>query len=160
MGALLKLRDQKQIDYEELEMYLAQATKERDAILNPYLSEKGGLEKSIDYLKDKYMDLVGTPHSFVYSFSYSKGTNKAAVRTQKLTDLESRIKQLEEQAEKSKQESQKFSEHVISEIDQWKALKEQDIRSEIRGVCERQVDMYDQGFQIWDRLVQELETKE
>ncbi len=82
------------------------------------------------------------------------------MRTQKLTDLESRIKQLEEQSEKSKLESQKFSELVVSEIDQWKGLKEQDIRTEIRGLCERQVGMYDEGFQIWDKLVQDLEAKD
>jgi hypothetical protein len=63
--SLLKLRDQKQIDYEELTRYLQNASKERDTLVNPLNSEKNVVEKSMDFMWDKYLDVIGTYLLFV-----------------------------------------------------------------------------------------------
>lgn len=58
---MLKARDQKQLDFEELSGYLHQTIQERERIQHPErkYSQRDGRLNITEYVTDKYNDLIG-----------------------------------------------------------------------------------------------------
>ncbi|KAI9343334.1 hypothetical protein DFJ73DRAFT_841946 [Zopfochytrium polystomum] len=122
---LLKLRDQKQIDYEELSNYLQNHIMDRDRTLNPQRGG-GGL---VSYFNNKFQEL--------------KGVDQEKARKEKLEKLAIKIKELEDAVEISNEVSIAFSEEVVREVEFFKVLKLVDWRTYMASYANSQHEYYE-----------------
>ncbi|KAJ3168670.1 intercellular trafficking and secretion [Geranomyces variabilis] len=138
---VLRARDQKQVDHEELERYLTQETSERDK------TASGRSDGSLTgFIRDKYNDF--------------RNINQEQARKLKLEKLEARIVELREAVEESNRTSTAFSNEVIKEMDLFNSVKIQDFKGIMRDCTESQMEFYQKGFRVWDSIIPVLENIE
>ncbi|KAJ3021759.1 intercellular trafficking and secretion [Thoreauomyces humboldtii] len=131
---VLRVRDQKQIDYEELERYLTQETTERERTLSG--RGDGGIT---GFIKDKYNDF--------------RNINQEQARKLKLDRLEARITELREEVEKSGRVSAAFSAEVVKEMNLFNSVKVEDFKEILRDYTESQKEYYEKGMKVWDDII-------
>ncbi|KAI9002291.1 hypothetical protein BC832DRAFT_532917 [Gaertneriomyces semiglobifer] len=136
---VLKLRDQKQVDYEELEGYLENYTADRDRTLQG--RNGGGIA---GFIKDKYNDF--------------RNVNHEQARQTKLHKLEARISELREAAEQSSEISAAFSHEVIKELDLFQQGKIIDFKEFLRDYTESQMEFHQKGIKVWDEIIPIIES--
>ncbi|CAG7847958.1 Sorting nexin-4 AltName: Full=Autophagy-related protein 24 [Serendipita indica DSM 11827] len=138
--AVLKLRDQKQLDFEELTNYLTGVTAERDrlsAIVQGHVSSSGfGLGA---YLRDKVEAL--------------RGADDDRTRVEKMRKLDAHIKELQEAVSTAHETSDAFNDEVIKESVIFQYAKESEMRELLLALIEGQIEMYRQSAEEWDRIV-------
>ncbi|KAJ3415707.1 intercellular trafficking and secretion [Chytridiales sp. JEL 0842] len=122
---VLKLRDQKQVDYEELSNYLQNHVTERDRTMNPQRGG-GGLAS---FISNKYQEL--------------KGVDVEKARQTKLTKLSSKITELEDAVEMSDEVAKEFSAEVAKEIDFFQTVKLVDWKQYMLDYTTSQLEYYE-----------------
>ncbi|KAJ3163717.1 intercellular trafficking and secretion [Geranomyces michiganensis] len=138
---VLRARDQKQVDHEELERYLDQETSERDK------TASGRSDGSLTgFIRDKYNDF--------------RNVNQEQARKAKLEKLEAKIVELREAVEESNREATVFSNEVIKEMDLFNAVKVQDFKGIMRDCIESQMEFYQKGVKVWDNIIPVLQNIE
>lgn len=126
---LFKLRDQKQIDFEELTVYLNTHQTERDHIKS---TGKGiGIG---GYLKDKINEF--------------KGVDPEKMRADRIERLEQKVTHLEEAVQTSKQVSHDFSQAVIDEMQHFTAFKDADFKAFMCDYCDTQLGFHEKVFSV------------
>ncbi|KAJ3340495.1 intercellular trafficking and secretion [Gonapodya sp. JEL0774] len=140
----LKLRDQKQLDHQDLSDFYQQTITERDRLL----SHRGGAGGGgvAGYIKDQ-IDAV-------------RGVNPETARQEKLAKLERRAGELQENCEQSLLISRAFSASLTREIDLFQTLKVADFKHMLGDHARAQAKYFRDIQKLWDEIVPELEAYE
>ncbi|KAJ3106720.1 intercellular trafficking and secretion [Phlyctochytrium bullatum] len=121
---VLRQRDQKQVDFEELSTYLQNHITERDRTMNPQRGG-GGLAS---FLNNKMQEL--------------KGVDQEKARQQKLIKLASKINELQEAVEVSNEIAIAFSKEVAKEVEFFQTVKLVDWKRYTMEYSETQISYY------------------
>ncbi|CAG8479112.1 1756_t:CDS:10 [Paraglomus occultum] len=137
---VLKLRDQKQVDFEDLSDHLQQATTEREVLIN---TGKGGtgigsfLRETVDNIK---------------------GVDAEKAKQERLVKLESRINELSREVDSSHDESNGFSEEVVKEYEIFSQSKADEMKEYLLAYTDSHVEFFKEGKEMWESLIPILES--
>ncbi|KAF3003383.1 intercellular trafficking and secretion [Neopestalotiopsis sp. 37M] len=135
---LLKAREQKQLDHEQLTEYLNKSTLERDGLASGYGSSGAG-----GFIRSKIEDVRGVDHE--------------ASRRERLRKLEIRIDELTTEAERAKKTSEMFDEEVVKEVVDFERIKRIEMKKQFGGLADSHVEFYGGLIEIWERYVKEMD---
>ncbi|RIA98635.1 hypothetical protein C1645_749410 [Glomus cerebriforme] len=136
---ILKLRDQKQVDFEELSEYLQGALAEKESLLN---TGKGSTGLS-SFLRDKV--------------DYIKNVDQEQAKKERLQKLDAKIAELKSEVESSNDISEKFSEEIVKEYEIFQTIKSVELKDSLLAYTDRHVEFYRQGLQLWEEIIPILE---
>ncbi|KAI8091644.1 hypothetical protein BDF21DRAFT_145907 [Thamnidium elegans] len=125
---VLRARDQKQLDFEELSGYLHQAIQERERTLHP----------------DKYNDF--------------RGISVETARREKLSKLQARITELQEEVTRTNDESNGFSIQVMKEFDVFQKTKILELKQGLLAYADCHITFFQKGTVIWEKVLPVLES--
>ncbi|ORY81914.1 PX domain-containing protein [Protomyces lactucae-debilis] len=125
---LLKLRDQKQLDFEALTEYQLKTTLERDQLAS------------------------GQPHTnFIqHKVENLRGLNHDAVRKEKLRKLETKVHELQSEVESARLTSEAFDEEVVREVKIFESTKGVEMKASMRDFARANMDFYKSIIQEWE----------
>ncbi|CAO3636691.1 unnamed protein product [Cunninghamella echinulata] len=143
--AVLRERDQKQVDFEQLSGYLQQAINDKERIKHPgrSLHDNGSINIS-ELLLDKIKEV--------------RGVDMELDRREKLIRLELKIKELQEEVAKASDMSQAFSEQVVNEYAYFQDVKASEIKSGLTAYADSHIEFYQKGISIWENILPILEN--
>ncbi|KAH7909797.1 hypothetical protein BJ138DRAFT_1088889 [Hygrophoropsis aurantiaca] len=138
--AVLKLRDQKQLDFEELSDYLSGVTLERDrlsAVISGHAGSTGlGLSA---YLKDK-VDAI-------------RGADDDRSRVEKMRKLDIKIKELQDAVTTAHETSDAFSDETLREQTVFQYTKESEMKEMLGNLADGEIEFYQSAMEEWDRII-------
>jgi len=138
--AVLKLRDQKQLDFEELSDYLSGVTSERDrlaAVINGHAGSTGlGLGA---YLKDR-VDAI-------------RGADDDRSRVEKMRKLDIKIKELQDAVTTAHETSDAFSDETLREQTIFQYSKEAEMKEMFGNLADGQIEFYKTAMEEWERII-------
>ncbi|KAM0753244.1 hypothetical protein T439DRAFT_323887 [Meredithblackwellia eburnea MCA 4105] len=138
--SVLKLRDQKQLDFEELSSYLSNVVTERDRLAGGY-----GYGMGIgSYFKEK-----------VESF---RGGDGDLTREGKLARLDTKIKELSDAVIASQDTSQAFNDEVMNEYHIWVLVKRLEMKELLSSFADGQMALYQHSIKTWDKTITRIGT--
>ncbi|KAI9293612.1 putative sorting nexin-4 [Neoconidiobolus thromboides FSU 785] len=120
---VLKLRDQKQVDFEELTDYLQAQVSELDRIRST--GRAGGLSS---FFKEKYEGM--------------KGVDQEQAKQARITKCEEKIKELEEAVSSSHEVSEAFNQEVEKEFEVFQHSKTVDLKEALVNYSKNKVDFF------------------
>lgn len=137
---VLKLRDQKQLDFEELSEYLSGVTSERDrlaAVISGHAGSTGlGLSS---YLKDKVDAL--------------RGADDDRSRVEKMRKLDTKIKELQDAVTTAHETSDAFSDETLKEQTIFQYAKEAEMKEMLGNLADGQIEFYKAAMEEWERII-------
>ncbi|KDQ19741.1 hypothetical protein BOTBODRAFT_27166 [Botryobasidium botryosum FD-172 SS1] len=139
--AVLRLRDQKQLDLEELSDYLAGVSLERDrlaAIVSGHAGSASGLGIGA-YLRDKVDQL--------------RGADDDRSRVEKMRKLDLKIKELQDAVTTAHDTSDAFSSETLKEQAIFQLAKEGEMKELLGNLADGHIEMYRQAMEEWDRVI-------
>ncbi|PKS09859.1 hypothetical protein jhhlp_004482 [Lomentospora prolificans] len=145
---LLKAREQKQLDFEQLTEYLHKSTVERDALQagSHYYSGTGGITAGASgFIRSKIEDVRGVDHE--------------QARRERQRKLELRIEELTREVEEARNMSEMFDEEVVREVADFERIKRVELRKEFRNLADAHVDFYGETIEIWEKYIQDMENE-
>ena len=149
LKALLKSREQKQLDYEQLTEYLNKSMHERDSGMGGSFS--GGGASSI----------VGVAGGFIRSrVEDVRGVDHEASRRERMRKLELRIEELTTEAERAKKTSELFDDEVVREVTDFERIKRVEFKGQLAGLAEAHVEFYSNVAEIWEKYLEEMESQD
>ncbi|KAJ7040414.1 nexin sorting protein [Mycena alexandri] len=138
--AVLKLRDQKQLDFEELSDYLSGVTSERDrlaAIISGHAGSSGlGLGS---YLKDKVDAL--------------RGADDDRSRVEKMRKLDIKIKELQDAVTTAHETSDAFSDETLREQAIFQYAKQAEMKEMLGNLADGQIEFYKSAMEEFERII-------
>lgn len=138
--AVLKLRDQKQMDFEELSDYLSGVTAERDrlaAVISGHAGSTGlGLSA---YIRDKVDAL--------------RGADDDRSRVEKMRKLDTKIKELQDAVTTAHETSDAFSDETLREQNIFQYAKEAEMKEMLGNLADGQIEFYRAAMEEWDRII-------
>lgn len=138
--AVLKLRDQKQLDFEELSDYLSGVTQERDrlsAVISGHAGSTGlGLSA---YLKDKVDSL--------------RGADDDRSRVEKMRKLDVKIKELQDAVTTAHETSDAFSDETLREQTIFQYTKEAEMKEMLGNLADGEIEFYQSAMEEWERII-------
>jgi len=142
---LLKAREQKQLDYEQLTEYLNKSTVDRDMLASGYHGTSGGgpLAGPTSFLRSKLEDVRGVDHE--------------QSRRERQRKLELRIEELTAEVEHAKATSEMFDEEVVREVADFERIKRAEFKHQFGAFADAHIDFYDAVGAIWEQYVSEME---
>lgn len=138
---LLKVREQKQLDFEQLTEYLNKSTVDREVVANSHGS--GSHTGASGFLARKIEDVRGVDHE--------------QSRKERLRKLELRIQALVGGVEDAKKTSEAFDEEVIREVADFERIKRIEIKSQLSGLADANVEFYQKVIKGWEAYAKEME---
>ncbi|KAJ2962216.1 hypothetical protein NQZ79_g2600 [Umbelopsis isabellina] len=146
MGTL-RVRDQKQVDFEELSNYLQHTVAEREKTLYPgrRLEGSGGVNIT-GFLADKVKEV--------------RGVDMVQAKQEKLERLEHKIKELQEEVARTNDVSNMFSTQVMKEFQVFEKAKAAELRNGLLDYTDCHIEFYKQGAKIWSDIIPVLEACE
>ncbi|KAI1099945.1 hypothetical protein F4804DRAFT_345109 [Jackrogersella minutella] len=143
---LLKAREQKQLDHEQLTEYLNKSTADRDALASGYgYGSTGALGGAGGFIRSKIEDVRGVDHE--------------ASRRERLRKLEMRIDELTTEAERAKKTSEAFDEEVVKEVVDFERIKRVELKRQFGGLADAHVEFYGGIIEFWDQYVREMDKE-
>ncbi|KAH6669200.1 hypothetical protein B0J14DRAFT_114673 [Halenospora varia] len=136
---LLKAREQKQLDFEQLTEYLTKSTSDRDTLASP----GGSLTGTAGFIRSKIEDVRGVDHE--------------QSRRERLRKLEIRIEELTREVEEAKKTTEAFDEEVVREVAEFERIKRLEFKTQFGSLADAHVEFYGQTIEIWERYVKEME---
>ena len=141
LKSLLKAREQKQLDFEQLTEYLTKSTSERDLLASSHgsssLTGPGG------FIRSKIEDVRGVDHE--------------QSRRERLRRLELRIDELTREVEEAKRMTEAFDEEVVKEVADFERIKRIEFKTQFGALADAHVDFYGKTIENWERYVREME---
>ncbi|KAG6821416.1 hypothetical protein H0H93_014213 [Arthromyces matolae] len=138
--AVLKLRDQKQLDFEELSDYLSGVTSERDrlaAVISGHAGSTGlGLSA---YIKDR-VDAI-------------RGADDDRSRVEKMRKLDIKIKELQDAVTTAHDTSDAFSDETLREQSVFQYAKEAEMKEMLGNLADGQIEFYKAAMEEWERII-------
>ncbi|KAI0390291.1 hypothetical protein F5Y17DRAFT_72224 [Xylariaceae sp. FL0594] len=141
---LLKAREQKQLDYEQLTEYLNKSTMERDALESGYASS-GPLGGAGGFIRSKIEDVRGVDHE--------------ASRRERRRKLEIRIDELTTEVERAKKTSQMFDEEVVKEVVDFERIKRIELKHQFGALADSHIEFYDGVIDVWETYIRNMERE-
>ncbi|KAJ1667715.1 intercellular trafficking and secretion [Coemansia sp. RSA 1813] len=138
---LLKLRDQKQAEFEDLTEFLQQAIAERDRLKGHQSAV--GISAVTNFIKGKVRDL--------------RGVDPAVSRQQRIENLVARIAELESVVDSSSADSEALSELVANDYEVFAHIKQHDFKRAFGALASAHIDFYSRTVDIWKAVIPELE---
>jgi len=139
---LLKAREQKQLDFEQLTEYLAKATSDRDILASSHGSS--GLTGAGGFIRSKIEDVRGVDHE--------------QSRRERLRRLELRIEELTREVEEAKKTTEAFDEEVVREVSDFERIKRVEFKTQFGALSDAHVEFFGKTIEIWERYVKEMEN--
>lgn len=137
---LLKLRDQKQLDFEELSAYLSNLVTERDRVANGYSAGQG----ITSYLKERVESL--------------RGGDADISREGKIRKLDAKIKELQDAVGSAHDTSLAFDEEVLREHRVFQAAKRAELKELMTSLADGHMSHYQRAMEDMQRCQPFLET--
>ncbi|KAN0100302.1 hypothetical protein V8E55_000286 [Tylopilus felleus] len=138
--AVLKLRDQKQLDFEELSDYLSGVTLERErlsAVISGHAGSTGlGLGA---YIKDK-VDAI-------------RGADDDRSRVEKMRKLGLKIKELQDAVTTAHETSDAFSDETLREQTIFQYSKEAEMKEMLSNLADGEIEFYQSAMEEWERII-------
>jgi sorting nexin-4 len=134
LKSLLKLREQKQLDYEALTNYLSRSNRERDNLV------AGG---GSSFLRNKVEDFRGVDHE--------------RSRKERLSKLETRIEDLTREVTSAKQTSEMFEEVSMNEVQIFENIKEMEMKVTLDHLCDYYISFYKEMIKGWENIATRLD---
>ncbi|GAB7363517.1 hypothetical protein MBLNU230_g3786t1 [Neophaeotheca triangularis] len=141
--ALLKTREQKQLDFEALTDYLTKAANERDHLASSSSSTGTG---PTGFLRSKIEDVRGVDHE--------------QARRERQRKLEVQIRRLTDEVEGAKKTSEAFDEEVVKEVGDFERIKAVEFRDSLGGLAEAEAEFFRGNIKVWEKFVQDMEGME
>ncbi|CAM1504604.1 Fc.00g021950.m01.CDS01 [Cosmosporella sp. VM-42] len=138
---LLKAREQKQLDYEQLTEYLNKSTSERDVLQSGH----GGGGGAGGFLRAKIEDVRGVDHE--------------QSRRERTRKLELRVEELTHEVEGARKTSDMFDDEVVKEVADFERIKRIEMKAQLGGLADAHVEFYGDVISIWERYVKEMEKE-
>lgn len=137
--ALLKTREQKQLDFEGLTDYLQKATSERDmlASTNPY--SHGSNLNPATFIRNKVEDMRGVDHE--------------TARRDRARKLELKIAELNREVDSAKGTSEMFDEQVVREVADFERIKGAEFRDSLGALAVQHMEFYQSVISTWERFL-------
>ncbi|EMC95251.1 hypothetical protein BAUCODRAFT_110629 [Baudoinia panamericana UAMH 10762] len=134
---LLKIREQKQLDFEGLTDYLNKAASERDSLAsNANLGASG-------FLRQKIEDVRGVDHE--------------QSRRERQRKLEVQISRLTTEVETAKRTTEAFDQEVVKEVQDFERIKAEEFRDTLGGLADANIAFFSGNVEIWERFIREME---
>ncbi|KAJ3556521.1 hypothetical protein NM688_g1986 [Phlebia brevispora] len=138
--AVLKLRDQKQMDFEELSDYLSGLTSERDRLAAVISGRAGSTGLGFGaYLKDRVDAL--------------RGADDDRSRVEKMRKLDGKIKELQDAVTTAHETSDAFSEETLREQKIFQYAKEAEMKEMLTNLADGQIEFYKAAMEEWERII-------
>ncbi|RCH98084.1 intercellular trafficking and secretion [Rhizopus azygosporus] len=138
---VLKARDQKQLDFEELSRYLDQAVLEKERTLHPRFSDRGNIT---EYVADKINEV--------------RGISMQQAKREKLARLERKIDELQNEVLRTSDESAEFSSQVVEEFSLFQKTKLLELKQGLLAYADCHIDFFQKGMDIWEKILPVLES--
>ncbi|KAK3828344.1 MAG: hypothetical protein J3Q66DRAFT_11995 [Benniella sp.] len=139
---VLKLRDQKQLDFEVLSDLRQQAESERDRLMSN--GRLGGSASLGGFFQQKFDEL--------------KGVNQEQAKADKIKAVEGKIGALGDETNKSLDISQAFSNEASKEYEIFQLQKTRDLRQCLLDYCAGRLDFFEKGEELWSQIIPDLEA--
>ncbi|KAH3679929.1 hypothetical protein WICMUC_000672 [Wickerhamomyces mucosus] len=130
---LIKLKDQKQIDYEALSEYLNRSIGDKEALVH------GG---GTNFFTNKFEEMTGQNHDL----------NKR----EKIHKLENRIERLTKELENSKKVSENFEKQTLNEIQYFENIKSIELKDSLNDLADNNIKFYKDLITKWSDIQQSL----
>lgn len=140
--ALLKTREQKQLDFEGLTEYLTKAAYDRDTLASSHSGSVG----ASGFLRQKIEDVRGVDHE--------------QSRRERQRKLEVQISRLTTEVESAKKMSEAFDEEVVKEVADFERIKAVEFRDSLTGLAEAEMAFFRSNIEIWEGFVREMEQRQ
>lgn len=127
MRQLVKLKDQKQIDYEELNEYLAKSVKTRDNLISGY----------------------GGNNFFTNKIEEFTGINQESSRREKISKLESKISSLNIELESAKKIADAFEKETLKEVNLFEETKTHELKGSLGNLADHHIKFYEKMLETW-----------
>ncbi|KAG5644625.1 hypothetical protein DXG03_008103 [Asterophora parasitica] len=138
--AVLKLRDQKQLDFEELSDYLSGVTAERDRLAAVISGHAGSTGLGLGaYLKDRVDAL--------------RGTDDDRSRVEKMRKLDIKIKELQDAVTTAHETSDAFSDETLREQSIFQYAKEAEMKEMLGNLADGEIEFYKAAMEEWERII-------
>ncbi|KZS95864.1 lipid binding protein [Sistotremastrum niveocremeum HHB9708] len=138
--AVLKLRDQKQLDFEELSAYLSSVVEERDRLAAIVSGRAGSSGLGLgSYIRDRVDAL--------------RGADDDRSRVEKMRKLDIKIKELQDAVTTAHDTSDAFSDQTLSEQAVFQHAKEAEMKTMLTNLADGQIAAYKESMQEWDRII-------
>jgi len=138
--AVLRLRDQKQLDFEELSEYLSGVTAERDRLAAIISGHAGSTGLGFGaYIKDR-MDAL-------------RGADDDRSRVEKMRKLDTKIKELQDAVTTAHETSDAFSDETLREQVIFQRAKEAEMKEMLGNFTDGQIEFYKAAMEEWDRII-------
>lgn len=134
MSQLIKLKDQKQIDYEELSEYLTKSVNEKNNLISGY----GGS----NFFTNKLEELAGI--------------NQEAARREKIDKLETKISSLTSELENAKKVADAFEQETLKEVALFEELKTKELKESLGNLADHHIDFYEKMLETWVKVDESL----
>ncbi|KAI1811831.1 hypothetical protein GGS20DRAFT_561065 [Poronia punctata] len=141
---LLKAREQKQLDHEQLTEYLNKSTLERDSLASGYGSS-GPLGGAGGFIRSKIEDVRGVDHE--------------ASKRERQRKLEIRIDELTIEVERAKKMSEMFDEEVVKEVVDFERIKRVELKHQFGALADAHVDFYGGVIDVWEKYMRDMEKE-
>ena len=148
LKALLKTREQKQLDFEALTEYLAKAAADRDMLASAAAhgsSYYSGLTGPSGFLRSKIEDVRGVDHE--------------QARRERVRKLELRIEDLTREVEGAKKTTEAFDDEVVSEVADFERIKAVEFRDTLGGLADAHMAFYRDTIHTWEAFLDEVTAK-
>ncbi|KAH7156690.1 hypothetical protein EDB81DRAFT_840716 [Dactylonectria macrodidyma] len=139
LKGLLKAREQKQLDHEQLTEYLNKSTTERDTLQTGHGSGSG----AGGFLRAKIEDVRGVDHE--------------QARRERARKLEMRVEELTHEVESARNTSDMFDDEVVKEVAEFERIKRIEMKAQLGSFADSHVEFYGQVINTWERYVLEME---
>jgi len=140
LKALLKSREQKQLDYEGLTEYLNKASYDRDTLASsPYASQG-----PTGFIRSKIEDVRGVDHE--------------QSRRERVRKLEMQIEKLVKEVEQARLTTEAFDGEVVREVGDFERIKANEFGDCLGGLADKHVEFYNGVIETWERYLKDMEA--
>lgn len=140
--ALLKVREQKQLDFEALTDYLAKATSDRDTLASQHGSASLSSGPS-NFIRSKIEDVRGVDHE--------------QSRRDRLRKTEMQIVRLTREVEEAKNLTEAFDDQVVAEVSEFERIKACEFRDTLGGLAEAETKFWKSSIDTWEQFIKQAE---
>ncbi|KAH9950866.1 lipid binding protein [Amylocystis lapponica] len=138
--AVLKLRDQKQMDFEELSDYLSGVTAERDRLAAVISGHAGSTGLGLGaYIKDRVDAL--------------RGADDDRSRVERMRNLDGKIKELQDAVTTAHETSDAFSDETLREQTIFQHGKDAEMKEMFGNLADGQIEFYRAAMEEWERII-------
>jgi len=143
LKALLRTREQKQLDFEALTDYLAKAASDRDTLASQHGSSSLSSGPS-SFIRNKIEDVRGVDHE--------------QSRRDRLRKTEMQIERLTREVEEAKTLSEAFDEQVVNEVAEFERVKACEFRDTLGSLADAEINFFKSSIDTWEGFIKGIES--